>query len=293
MIKNIFAAIILCALPIYIDAQTSTPKVEQVMPLEKKAPTSFQGMAISGSVMASLQDRGYVRLYDLKTMKALTDTFRLGSFGAQNHANVAAFGVEKYSRQDPLPLLYVSQAHRKALRGMKNACFVERLSMDGKAETVQRIVLDSIDNYYGYALQWTIDRRRKLLIGFGNTISNEAEGNRLRIMTFHLPRLKDGAVVRLKPSDALENYLLQDLDAQYPAKVIGQGAGVSGHCLWMPTGFGTEKWPSVIYVWNLKKHRLQSVIPLQRVMPHELEDIDFHRGRALIQTNGTGIISIH
>lgn len=259
-------------------------------PLERQVDEGFQGMAISGNTLVSLQNQGYARLYELPSMKALTDTFRLGSFSQLNHANVAAFGVEKFSREDRLPLLYVSQAHRKSWDGLKNVCFVERILPEGKATLVQRIVLDDIDRWYGYALQWTVDRRHKLLVGFGNTVSNDGDGNRFRVMLFRLPKLADGAIVHLKADDALNNYLLQDFDSRYPSKVVGQGACVRSGCLWMPTGFGDKSHPSVVYVWDLRHKRLRDIIDLQDVMPHELEDIDFYKGHAYVQTNGAGII---
>jgi len=261
-------------------------------PLVKEAKEFFQGLAVSGDYLVSLQNKGYATIYRLPHMKRLTKAFKLGSFGEYNHANVASFGTEKYAKTDALPLLYVSQAHRKKVDSLKNVCYVERLRLDGSSELVQRIVLDSIERYYGYALQWAIDRDRNRLIGFGNTLSNLADGNRFRIIVFKLPRLSDGRLVRLHPREAIDNYIVQDFDDRYPSKVIGQGACVYQDCLFMPTGYGKEATPSIVYVWDLRKKELRSVLDLSEAVKHELEDIDFYKGNALIQTNGEGIIML-
>ena len=265
---------------------------KQALPLEKRAKEGFQGMAIYGDKLISLQNKGYARLYSLKTRQALTDTFRLGSFGEYNHANVAEFGTEKAEAYDALPLLYVSQCNKHDVDGMKNVCYVERVLPKGKATLVQRIVLDNVDKWYGHALQWTVDRDKNLLIGFGNTLSNTEPGNKLRIMVFRLPRLSDGQIVHLNAEKALENYTLQDYDNRYPSIVIGQGGCVRNGQLWFPTGFGKIQLPSIVYVWDMKKKQLAKIIDLQPEMPYELEDIDFYKGSAFIQTNGSGIITI-
>lgn len=267
---------------------------KQVAPLEKKAHEAFQGMAISGNTLVSLQNKGFARLYELPSMRALTDTFRLGSWGSTNHANVATFGVEKYKPTDALPLLYVAQAHLKALKdGMKNTCFVERILPEGKAVLVQRIGIKNHDKWYGNAMQWTVDQERKLLIGFGNTKGNTIEGNLTRIMIFPLPTLADGPVVWLDPDKAIENYTIQDTDTRYPGMIVGQGACVHNGLLWLPTGFGRTGFKSILWAWNLKTRKMDRIIDLQSEMPHELEDIDFYKGKIIMQTNGDGIITMN
>ena len=248
-------------------------------------------MCIYEDWLLSLQNTGYATLYKLPSLEKKTATFKLGSFGETNHSNVAAFGVEKYDKSDPLPLVYVSQAYRKVVNGEKDVCYVERISLDGKAETVQRIVLDD-QQLYGYALQWTVDQQRRHLIGFGNTISNTAEGNRYRIMVFPLPHLSDGEVVHLTANDAIENFFIQDRDTRYPSKVVGQGACVWKNCLLLPTGFGKEDTPSIIYVLDLKTKKLRNILDLSETLKNEMEDIDFYRGEAYIQTNGRGVVKV-
>ena len=262
--------LLLCLLALVVVTASGRKFKVQMTPqdvgaLQSDQKRSFQGMCIYEDWLLSLQNTGYATLYKLPSLEKKTATFQLGSFSETNHANVAAFGVEKYCDSDPLPLVYVSQAYRKVVNGEKDVCYVERISLDGSAETVQRIVLDD-SHLYGYALQWTIDQQRRHLIGFGNTRSNTAEDNRYRIMVFPLPHLSDGKVVHLTAADAIENYFIQDKDTRYPSKVIGQGACVWKNCLLLPTGFGEEDTPSIIYVLDLKKRKLRNILDLSETL---------------------------
>ena len=267
-------------------------KLKDVGALQSEQKQGYQGMCIYEDWLLSVQNKGYATLYKLPSLEKKTPTFKLGCFADTNHANVAAFGVEKFDESDPLPLVYVSQAYKTAVNGEKDVCYVERISLDGKAETVQRIVFEDSKHLYGYALQWTIDRQHRHLIGFGNTIANTADGNRFRVMVFSSPHLSDGEVVHLTVNDAIENYLIQDFDSRYPSKVIGQGACVWNGCLLMPTGFGKEEAPSIVYVLDLKTRKLRNILDLSKTLKCEMEDIDFYQGDAYIQTNGRGIVKL-
>lgn len=267
-------------------------KLKDVGALQSDQKQGYQGMCIYEDWLLSLQNKGYATLYKLPSLEKKTATFKLGCFGDTNHANVAAFGMEKFDESDPLPLVYVSQAYKNAVNGEKDVCYVERVSLNGSSETVQRIVLDDPKHLYGYALQWTIDHKRHHLISFGNTISNNGEGNRFRVMVFSIPHLSDGKVVHLTADDAIENYLIQDTDSRYPSKVIGQGACVWNDYLLMPTGLGSEEAPSIVYVLDLKTKKLRNILDLSKTLTSEMEDIDFYQGDAYIQTNGRGVVKL-
>lgn len=270
----------------------SEKSLTSASPLQGAKGEGYQGMAIYGNYMISLQNTGLATLYSLPSFTKLTETFPLGCYAKTNHANVASFGIEKYDKSDPLPVLYVSQCFKRTINGEKDVCYVERIHVSGKAETVQRIVFDDTDHLYGYALQWTIDPKRKELIGFGNTIENMADGNRFRIIRFHLPKLKAGQVVHLTMKDCIETYLLQDYASEYPSKVIGQGGLIYKGNAIFPTGFGNKQNPSVIYVWNLRKHKLVQVIDLKEKLKHEMEDCDVYGNTLYIQTNGSGVMQM-
>lgn len=255
--------------------------------LEKAVNESFQGMAIYKEYMVGLYNAGFASLYKIHpdgTFVRLS-TFPLGSNSKYNHANVANFGVEKYAKGDVLPLLYVSQTKTDKEKNITDACFVERILPEGRAELVQTILLDNHDDYYGWAVQWAVDKKRKRLIGFGNTIDNNNPKNNFRIMVFKLPTLKQGKTVVLKKEDIIENYLIQDYDKSYPHVQIGQGGVVAGNCLVMPTGVGSSQYPSVIYSWDLKNKKMVSVLNMQSEVPFEFEDCDFFQNKMYIQCN--------
>ena len=267
-------------------------KLKDVGALQSDVKQGYQGMCIYEDWLLSVQNKGFATLYKLPSLEKKTPTFKLGSFADTNHANVAAFGVEKFCESDPLPLVYVSQAYKKTVNDEKDVCYVERISLDGSSQMVQRIVLDDPNHLYGYALQWTIDHKHRHLIGFGNTISNTGEGNKFRIMVFSIPHLSDGEVVHLTAADAIENYFVQDTDDRYPSKVVGQGACVWNDCLLLPTGFGKEDAPSIVYILDLKTRKLRNILDLRDKLKNEMEDIDFYQGDAYIQTNGRGVVKL-
>ena len=265
--------------------------VQKIADLQGVPKQSYQGMAIWDDYLVSLQNTGYATIYRLQDNGIqMLRHFSLASQMPENHANVAFFGTERYDKGDEFPLLYVSQCSKQRYRGMKDVCFVERISLTEAPKLVQTIVFDDRDGLFGYALQWMIDRKRNLLIGYGNTVENLGAGNRWRTMTFPLPKLSDGSVVHLHPGDAIDNYCIQDLDARFPSNHIGQGACVIKDQMFIPVGVGTEKHPSIIYVWNLKKKRLDQILDFQKQVPHEFEDCEPYQHSLIMQTNGGGIV---
>ena len=183
---------------------------------------SYQGMAIYKDYMVSMQNSGLATLY-LIDDDGLTELkkIRLESEAKTNHSNIAFFGTERYSPDDALPVVYVSQCYNGVVDGRKDVCYVERIGLDGSSQLVQTIIFDDSDKLFGYALQWTIDYDRRLLIGYGNTIENLAPGNRFRIITFPMPRLSDGREVILTTRDMLENYTIQDYTSEFSSNQIG------------------------------------------------------------------------
>jgi len=265
--------------------------VQKIADLQGVTGQSYQGMAIWGDYVVSLQNTGQATIYRLSAdgLEKLNQ-FPLASQMKENHANVAFFGKERYDKTDEFPLLYVSQCSKQRYGDMKDVCFVERISLTKAPKLVQTIVLDDEEGLFGYALQWMIDRKRGLLIGYGNTVENMGKGNRWRTMTFKMPKLSDGEVVHLNPKDALENYCIQDLDPRFPSNHIGQGACVIKDQMFIPIGLGTEKHPSILYVWNLRKKRLDHIINFQQQVPHEFEDCEPHGRDLIMQTNGMGLV---
>ena len=271
----------------------SNASVQKIGDLQGAPKQSYQGMAMYGNYLVSLQNTGWATIYQLQNNKMqMLHQFPLASHTNENHANVAFFGTERYHKSDMFPLLYVSQCSKQQYKGMKDVCFVERISLTGAPQLVQTIVLDDPNGLFGYALQWMIDSKHNRLIGYGNTIENLGKGNRWRTIIFPMPKLSDGPIVHLNPRNALDNYCIQDLDPRFPSNHIGQGACIKGNQMFIPVGVGTEKQPSILYVWNLKTKRLDGIHNFQRQVPHEFEDCEPHRRALIMQTNGGGVVRI-
>ena len=269
----------------------SNSSVQKIADLQGVQGQSYQGMAIYDDYLVSLQNTGQATIYRLQdTGLQMLRQFPLASHTKENHANVAFFGTERYHKSDQFPLLYVSQCSKQSYKGMKDVCFVERISLTGQPQLVQTIVLDDPEGLFGYALQWMIDAKHNRLIGYGNTIENMGKGNRWRTIVFPMPKLSDGPIVHLHPRNALDNYCIQDLDPRFPSNHIGQGACIKGDQMFIPVGVGTEQQPSILYVRNLKKKQLDRIHNFQQQVPHEFEDCKPYRRSLIMQTNGGGVI---
>ena len=269
----------------------SNASVQKLADLQGVQKQSYQGMAIYNDYLVSLQNTGQATIYRLQNDKLqMLRQFPLASHTNENHANVAFFGTERYHKNDMFPLLYVSQCSKQHYKGMKDVCFVERISLTREPQLVQTIVLDDPNGLFGYALQWMIDAKHNRLVGYGNTVENMGKGNRWRTMIFPMPKLSDGPIVHLNPRNALENYCIQDLDPRFPSNHIGQGACIKGDQMFIPVGLGTEKQPSILYVWNLKTKKLDGIHNFQQQVPHEFEDCEPHRRTLIMQTNGGGVV---
>ncbi len=262
-------------------------KVDYLGPLQGenngKSPFAYQGMDISGRYMVSCQNRGSVTVYRL-CGKGLQrrGQFHLASFHKYNHANVATFGTEKARKDDPLPVIYISQCSKHMIDGRKDVLYAERINPDFNGSTlVQTIFYDDVNMDFGYALQWVIDTEEQMLYGYGNTVNNTDPDNRHRIIKFRLPALSEGDFVVLKPEDALENYLIEEV-SQFRFNPIGQGLYIRKGKLYMPTGVGKAETPSILYIWDLKKRRMRAV-DLSLYTTGEFEDISYYKGAFYIQ----------
>ena len=249
----------------------------------KQKGSSYQGMDVYGKLLVSLQDKGVATVYKLsgKDYKVLGQ-FHLASYDEANHSNVLSFGCEKYDSRDPLPLAYVSQCHKKLYQGMKDILFVERIAPDFKSSSLVQIIrYDDTRGDFGYALQWVIDRKNHMLYGYGNTVNNSDPANRHRVIKFRLPAFEEGSTVVLTPEDALENYLIEDVSG-FSFNPIGQGLFVWKDKLYMPTGLGKPREPSILYVWDLRSRTMEQ-LDLSRCTAGELEDISRYRGKFILQ----------
>ena len=110
------------------------------------------------------------------------------------------------------------------------------------------------------------------------------------MIKFRLPKLSDGKLVVLKSEDALENYTIEEISG-YKFNPIGQGLDIRSGKLYMPTGFGTEEQPSILYVWDLRKKKMTSV-DLSKVTTGELEDIAVLGPKCLLLQSQDGLFRV-
>jgi hypothetical protein len=246
---------------------------------------NYQGMDCYKNFVVSLQHTGIATVwkYDGKDGLQKLGRFNLATHDPVNHSNVCSFGVEKADRKAPMPVIYVSQCHKQPYKGRKDVLFVERI-LPGfqSSELVQTIHFDDVDNLYGYALQWVVDRQHKVLYGYGNTTKDkDVEGNRHRVIKFRLPKISEGDVVFTK-DDIIDTYVVEDHGLAYAT--IGQGLCIWKGKLMMPTGLGTPEYPSYLFVWDLKNKRPVEVLDMSIGTTGELEDLaHFKCKRFLVQ----------
>lgn len=268
----------------------STVRVRHAGALQGVQGDGYQGLEVWGDTVLSAQNSGWLSVYtfDGTSLTQRVKPFKMACYDRVNHSNVVSFSAYRYAPQDPLPLLYVSQCARQPWRGMKDVLFVERIAPTlDRTTTVQTIWFRDDNHLFGYALQWVIDRDNDMLYGYGNTVNNDDPTNKHRVVKFRLPKPDEGVngLVTLTEADLLENYLLEDTYNR-PFMPIGQGLFVRNGQLFMPTGFGDDRHPSVLYVWNLDTRRMQNVIDLRRATFGELEDCAVWRDVMLMQAQG-------
>ena len=271
-----------------IDMQQHTFKSTLVGKLQGIEKQGYQGMDIWGQTVVSCQNTGVITLYnyDGRTLTKRGDSFPMASNDKENHSNVVSMSRTFYKEGDPLPLIYVSQCSKGRYKGMKDVCFVERIKPELNAtELVQTILYKDENKNFGYAVQWVLDNENGYLYGYGNTINNNDPQNRHRIVKFRIPEVKEG-LVTLTDADLLENYLLEETYSQ-PFNPVGQGLFIKDEVLYMPTGFGQEKAPSILYVWDLKARRMRNVIDLAKATKGELEDCAAFGSALMIQAQGS------
>ena len=227
--------------------------------------------------------------YDGMTVAKIA-TFKLGSYSDKNTAKVASFSNQFFSREDKMPLLFVSQSHNEAVGGQKDVIFVEQISANMKSsKLVAKIQFKEANKLFGNTLQWVVDKENKFLYGFGNTIDDSNASNKHRLVKFKLPTIavkakgKNIPTINLSEKDLLENYLIEDYCPLFKS-MASHGLMVKYGLLYMPVGRGTSSQPSTMYVWNLAKRKLQNAIDMSTSTTGELTDCAECMGELLIQS---------
>lgn len=259
--------------------------------LDGTADLNYHGMDCWNEYIVSLQNEGMATTYKYDGMTvAKIGTFKLGSYGDKNTAKVASFSNQFFSREDKIPLLFVSQSHNEAVGGQKDVIFVERISTNMKsAKLVAKIQFKEANKLFGNTLQWVVDKENKFLYGFGNTIDDSNASNKHRLVKFKLPTIsvkakgKNIPIINLSEKNLLENYLIEDYCPMFKS-MASHGLMVKYGLLYMPVGKGTSSQPSTMYVWNLAKRKLQNAIDMSTSTTGELTDCAECMGELLIQS---------
>jgi len=273
-----------------VNLNKNTLQVRFVGKLQGYDKEGYQGMDIQGDTIISCQNAGWISFYTFNgtSMKQIVPPYKMDCYAKENHCNVASLSNTYCEPTDKLPLIYLSQCAKQTYKGMKDVLFVERIANDLKStKTVQTIYYRDENHNFGYALQWVIDRENNVLYGYGNTVNNDDPKNKHRIVKFRIPSLKEGkdGLLTLTDADLLENYLVEDY-YQKDFMPIGQGLCVKNGMLFMPTGVGTDKKPSILYVWDLKTRQMQNVIDLSKATFSEFEDCAMWKNVMLLQAQG-------
>lgn len=280
-----------------VSVMASAQSADHLGPMQgknhKQKGHAYQGMDIWGEYIFSCQNQGIGTIYRLTGDSfEKVSQFDLASFDRSNHANVTSFGVEKVDASDPFPVAYISHCHKRLINDRKDLCFVERIMPDMQSsELVQTIFYDDVNKDFGYALQWVVDRKNGFLYGYGNTVNNTDPTNRHRVIKFRLPKLSEGAFVTLRPEDALENYTIEEVSG-FKFNPVGQGLDIRNGKLYMPTGVGDERRPSILYIWDLRKRKMTKVVDLSKCTTGEFEDIAAIKPRKVLIQSQDGLFMV-
>lgn len=246
-----------------------------------------QGMTISGKSLVNVVNGGYAHVHKIDEFFNVDNSSILIPLGCKEkepHCNSASFGLF-YSPDDALPLLYVSGYGS----GTNNKCYVERIAPQvGLSDTIQTITIES--GLYGNGPDFTVDTDNNRLIAFGNTISSKADGNKHRVMVFNIPNTSVESV-SLSASDAIENYLIEDLDDFIPTVVDGHYQWMLQDCCYndgklyiLVSGVEYQEGfhDKAIYVWDLANKSFVARMSLNGIIGGEIEGIDFHNGSLVV-----------
>ena len=253
-----------------------------------------QSSAAYGDYLFLVPDkRSYIHCYNLKTKKYVCSK----NLGAENerttgnyilyHCNQSSFSADFYDKNDPFPLLYISQRAR-----FDERCFVEvyrllpvwddtkseYVSLD--AQLVQTIYfpVQTVSNSLG-RINCAIDADNHFMYTYSySTIEGDTERNQCRISCFNIPDVHQEEVI-LNDDAILDSYKFN-----YNA-TNSQGGCIKDGKLYIGQGY-----PSAGYIYlniiDLKQKKLIQRVDLlnQYGVTWEPEGCFFYNGNLMMST---------
>ena len=204
------------------------------------------------------------------------------------HANNCCFGVKKYSKNDSLPLLYVSHRENNELRGVLEVYRVTPVSRDTLArfdslavQLVQTIYYPCASDDNALGSPWTaIDLRKGYMYTYSRNNKRKTPNyGRCRISKFKIPKVNGRPEVYLTDRDIIDTF-----DGGYNA-VLSQGGCIWDNKLYIAQGIPKENSTSWLREIDLVKRELTNSYNLSKAgLQEEPEGCFVYDGQLMIAT---------
>lgn len=232
-----------------------------------------QGCAIIGNTLFRLYDRGVCRTYRIDDAYNfdLIAEFALASYSESNHCNSAQFG--QILSDTGFPYLYVSA-------GTENKCYVEKVGKDNSS-LVQTISYN-ITPYNGENVHFNAQCGDD---GYFYLFAPSSL-TELVIIKLRLPNINEGNVT-LTNDDIIDSFTFPHL---YNEDGQTQGGKIYGGKLYWLMGANRyySTWKRQLLVFDIAQKSLASRVDLSDTIEHEVEDLDFFNGCAIVAVNQMG-----
>lgn len=227
---------------------------------------SHQSAAAFGDYAFFITDRrSALYFYDLNSKRMISVT-NLGAMDEKTggyylyHCNQMTFGIDFFDKNDPFPLLYISQRARD-----DNRCIVEVFRLLPKTmnsiytsldvELVQTIYFPimTIENSLG-RVNCAIDNLNFLLYTYSySTINSDSNRGKCRISCFNIPKISEKEVI-LNDEDIIDSFSLDY------SGINSQGGCIKDGYLYIGQGYSSVG--IYLNIIDLQKKKLQNRIDL-------------------------------
>lgn len=241
---------------------------EIVVSLFAQNAQSHQSAAAFGDYAFFITDRRSTLYFYNLNKKKLICVKNLGAVNERTtgnyilyHCNQMTFGVDFFEKDDPFPLLYISQRARSDRRCITEVYrLIPTLSNSGdyvdlNAELVQTIFfpVETMDNSLG-RVNSVIDGSNGLLYTYSySTISSDPNRGLCRISSFQIPDIREKEVF-LNDNSIINSYKLDYI------AINSQGAAIKDDVLYILQGY--ESYGIHLNVIDLKEKQIISRVDL-------------------------------